>query len=168
MVFITDPKEFPFLSFKSLSLCYSSGAGPHIISIAEKRQLLQMQLKLFKTALSDLELLIFSAPINQNDQSQFRDHSQLLDHIHEQVLPFCDSAPVYKLLIDFQTGNDGAADFIAQILQLPQINRFHCQEVNFFYANEIFIQFPVDAISNWLNRNFDNEIDGTGQDKKLR
>ena len=92
----------------------------------------------------------------------------MIDHFREQVLPFCDSAPVYKLLIDFQTGNDGAADFIAQILQLPRINRFHCQEVSFFYANEIFIQFPVDAISNWLNRNFDDQIDGTGQDKKQR
>ena len=167
-VFITDVKEFPFLSFKSLSLFYSAGVGPHTISIDMEIQLLQIQLQLFKTALSDLELLTLNARINQNDPNMFRDYSQLLDHFREQVLPICDSAPVYKLLIDFQTGSDRAADFIVQILQLPRINRCNCQEVSFFYLNETFIQLPVDAISHWLNRNFDNKIDGTGQGKKQR
>ena len=133
-------------------------------SIDEKLQLFQNRLQLFGTALSNLEKIILSADINKNDQSQFRDHSQLLDHFREQVLPICNSSPAYHFVIDFQSDNDGTADFIAQILQLPSINR--CRAVYFQYKNETFIQLPVEVISNWLNRNSDDGIGGIGHGKK--
>ena len=133
-------------------------------SIDEKLQLFQNRLQLFGTALSNLEKIILSADINKNDQSQFRDHSQLLDHFREQVLPICNSSPVYMFHIDFQSDNDGTADFIAQILQLPSINR--CRAVYFQYKNETFIQLPVEVISNWLNRNSDDGIGGIEHGKK--
>ena len=133
------------------------------ILIDEKLQLLHYYLRLFETALSNLDVITLTARINQNDQSQFRDHSQLLDHLREQVLPICDSSPVHYFDIDFQSDNDAAGNVIGQFLQLPSINR--CQKVGFNYANETFIQLPVDAISNWLNRNSD---DGIGRNKKER
>ena len=108
-------------------------------------------------------MITLTARINQNDQSQFRDHSQLLDHLREQVLPICDSSPAYYFEFDFQSDNDAAGNVIGQFLQLPSIKR--CQKVGFNYANETFIQLPVDAISNWLNRNSD---DGIGRNKKER
>ena len=137
-------------------------------SIDEKLHLLQNQLQLFKTAFSDLEKITLIPTINKNDQSQFHDHSQLLEHLREQLLPICDSSPFYSFSIDFQSDNDAAADFIAQILQMHPITR--CQEVSFYYDNVTFIQLPVEVIANCLNRNSDDQIDGTGsgQSKKKR
>ena len=161
-VFITNPDNFHFLRFNTVFLYY----GPGSQSIDEKLHLLQNQLQLFKTVFSDLKEINLSAKINQNDQRQFRNHSQLLGHLREQVLPICNSSSFYSFHIDFQSENDGAANFIAQILQMCPINRG--REVYFHYTNETFIQLPVEDISNWLNRNSDDGIGctGTGQSKK--
>ena len=67
-----DLKKFPFLRYKTLSISYNAGS----ISIDEKLQLLHYHLQLFETALSDLEEITFAAKINQNDQTQFHDHTQ--------------------------------------------------------------------------------------------
>ena len=157
-------KKFPFLRFKTLWLFYTEGS----ISIDAKLQLLHYHLQLFETALSDSEKIILSAAINQNDQSQFRNHSQLITHLREKVLTICDSSPVYNynFFIDFQSNNDAAGNVIGQILQLPPINS--CQEVRFLYANESFIQLPVEVISNWLNRNSDDQFNSTGRDNEER
>ena len=156
-------KNFPFLHFKTLWILYDEGS----ISIGEKIQLLHYHLQLFEKALSDLKRIPVIANINQNDQSQFHDHSQLLDHLREQVLPIY-SSPFYSFQIDSQSDNDGAGDFIAQILQMRPI--MCCREVLFHYANEASIQLPVEVIANWLNRNSDDGIGctGTGQSKKER
>ena len=167
---ITDPNSatnFRFLRFKTVYLIYNCGSQ----SIDEKLHI-QNQLQLFKTAFSDLKEIKLSAKINQNDQSQFRNHFQLLDHVREHLLLICDFSPVYNynFYVDSQSDNDAAGNFIGQILQLLQINR--CQNVYFHYVNETFIQFPVEIISNWLNRNSNDEIGcigiGTGQSNKMR
>ena len=109
-----------------------------------------------------MERVTLFVGINQNDQTKFRDHSQLFDHIREQVLPIFDSSPFYSFYIDFQSdNNDGAADFIAQILQMCPIIRG--REVYFHYDNETFIQLPVEVITNWLHRNSDDGIGCTGR-----
>ena len=136
------------------------------LSIDEKLLLLQNYLQLFETALSDLEDINLIACINQNDQSLFRDHSQLVDHLREQVLPICYSSPVYHFVIDFQLDNDAAGNVIGQILQLPPIIR--CRDVSFHYKNETIIHSPVNAISNWLNRNSDDQFNSTGRDNEER
>ena len=178
----SDFKSFPFLRCKSLMTVFKFvppqpfgvkllkffTKGP--LSMDEKLQLLQNQLQQFKASLSGLERVTLFAHVNKNDQSLFRDHSQLLDHIREQLLPICDSSPVYSFKIDFQSDKDAAGNVIGQILQLPQINSCHCQKVYFRCTNETFIQLPVEVIANWLNRNSDNEIGCTriGQSKKER
>ena len=136
-------------------------------SIDEKLHLLHNQLQLFKTAFSDLKELNLLANINKNRQSQFRNHSQLLDHLHKQVLPVCDSSSVYNFFLDVQSDNDRTADFIAQILQMHPITR--CQEFYLYYTNETSIQLPVEVISNWLHRNSDEiGCTKTGQSKEKR
>ena len=162
MTFFTDLDNFRFLRFNSVFISYKSGPQ----SIDEKLHLLQNRLQLFKTAFRDVKKITLIAKINKNDQSQFHDHTQLLDHIREQFLPICDTSPFYSLHIDFQSDNDAAGNVIGQILQLPPINC--CQEVQFHYADETFIQLPVEVIANWLNRNFGGEIasTGPGQSKK--
>ena len=164
LILITDLNNFCFLRFNSVFLIYE----PDSQSIDEKLHLLHNQLQLFKTAFSDLGEITLSAGINKNDQSQFRNHSQLLDHVREQVLPICDSSPFYSFHVDFQSNNDGAVDFIEQVLQMRSIIR--CHKVLFHYANETFIQLPVEIIANCLNRNSDDGIGwtGTGQSKKVR
>ena len=162
MTFITDLGNLRFIRFNNVFLIYEPGSQ----SIDEKLQLLQNRLQLFKSAFGDLKEITLAAKINQNDQSQFRDHFQLLEHIRKKVLSICDTSPFYSLHIDFQSDNDAAGNVISQILQLPSINR--CQEVQFHYADETFIQLPVEVIANWLNRNSGVEIasNGTGQSKK--
>ena len=164
MVLNTDLDNFHFLRFDSVFLIYNCG----LQSIYDKLYILQNQLQLFKTAFIDLKEFTLSAKIDKNDRSQFNYHTQLLDHIREQLLPICDSSSVYSFQIDFQSDKDAAGNVIGQILQLPQINR--CQKVRFHYYNETFIQLPVEVISNWLNRNSDGAIgsSGTGQSKKVR
>ena len=132
----------------------------------EKLQLLQNRLQLFKTAFGDLKEITLAARINKNDQSQFRDHFQLLGHIRKQLLSICDSSPFYSFYIDSQSDNDAAGNVISQILQLPSINR--CRDVQFHYDNETFTQLPVEVISNWLNRDSDDGIGYTGQGKEMR
>ena len=160
----TNLKNFPFLRFETFYMLYNDGS----ISIDEKLHLLQDQLQLFGTALSDLKKITLTVRINKNDHSQFHNRTQLLDHIREQLLPICDSSPFYSFNIDFQSDRDAAGNFIDQILQLPSINR--CRDVYFQYKNETFIQLPVDSISNWLHRNSDDGIGCTlnGQIKKYR
>ena len=162
MTFVTDLENFHFLRFNSVFLIYEEGSQ----SIDEKLQLLQNRLQMFKTAFRNVEKITLIAKINQNDQSQFHDHTQLLDYFREQVLPICDSSPFYSFQIDFQSDNDGAGDFIAQILQMRPIAR--CGKVLFRYANETFIQLHVEVISNWLHRNSGDGIGctGTGQSNK--
>ena len=46
---------------------------------------------LIKYVLSDANNLIFRAGIDQNDQSNFNNHSQLLEHISNELIPICDS-----------------------------------------------------------------------------
>ena len=160
---ITDPDNFRFLRFNSVFIVYTSEEGSQ--SIDEKLQLLQNQLQLFMKAFSDLGEITLSATINQNDQSQFHDHTHLLDYFRERLIPICDSSSVYNynFLVYGQSDNDGAADFIAQILQMRPIIR--CREVLFRYSNETFIQLPVGVIANWLHRNFDGEVGGAGTSK---
>ena len=162
--FITNLKSFHFLRFNTVILFYVSGSK----SIDEKLNLLHNQLQLFKTAFNDLEKIYLIACINQNDQTQFHNHSQLLDHLRKQLLPICDSSPCYWFHMDFQSDNDASVNVLGQILQLPSINR--CQKVYFHYFNETFIQLPVEDISNWLNCNSNNEIGctRTGQSEKKR
>ena len=164
MVLNTDLDNFHFLRFDSVFLIYNCG----LQSIDDKLYILQNQLQLFKTAFIDLKEFTLSAKIDKNDRSQFNYHTQLLDHIREQLLPICDSSPVYSFQIDFQSDKDAAGNVIGQILQLPQINR--CQKVRFHYYNETFIQLPVEVISNWLNRNSNDGIGctGSGQSKTPR
>ena len=140
------PDYFLFLRFDSVFLIYNCGSQ----SIDEKLHLLQNRLQLFKTAFSDLKELNLLANINKNRQSQFRNHSQLLDHLHKQVLPVCDSSSVYNFTVDLQSDNDAAGNVIGKILQMPSINR--CREVAFQYANATFVRLPVEVIANWLNR----------------
>ena len=157
-------KLFPFLRFKTFGMFYNDGSIP----IDEKLQLFHYHLQLFKTAFSDMEEISLFARVNQNDQSQFHDHSQLLDHLREQVLPICDSSPFYSFQIDSQSDNDAAGNVIGQILQLLPINR--CQVVCFLDENETSIQLPVEVIANWLNRNSDDGIGcaKTGKSKEKR
>ena len=162
--FITNLKSFHFLRFNTVILFYVSGSQ----SIDLKLNILHYQLQLFKTAFNDLERIILIACINQNDQTQFHNHSQLLDHLRKQLLPICDSSPCYWFHIDFQSDNDASVNVLGQILQLLSISR--CRTVLLHYANETFIQLPVEDISNWLNRNSNNEIGctRTGQSEKER
>ena len=136
-----DPDNFHFLRFNSVSLAYKYGSQ----SIDEKLHLFQDQFQLFKTAFSDLGEITLSATINQNDQSKFRNHSQLLDHIRKHLLPIFDSSLFYSLRIDINNNgtadDDGTADFIAQVLQMRPIIR--CRDVYVLYKNEASIQVPV-------------------------
>ena len=165
MTFIMELGSFHFLRSNSVFLIYGLGSQ----SIDEKLHLLQNQLQLFKTAFGDLKEINLSANINKNDQTQFHNHTQLLDYLREQLLPICDSSSVYSynFFVDFQSDNDGTADFIEQIFQMRPI--IHCRDVLFHYANETFIQLPVGVISNWLNRNSDEiGLTRTGQSKEVR
>ena len=125
------------------------------------------QLQLFKTALSKVEIISFTAEINENDRTQFCDHSQMLAHLREKVLPFFETATVYNFDIEFRSHKNAVGTVTAEILQMHPISHSRCSFVAFDYRTfrkYLSIQLPVAEISAWLSRN----LDGNNQQKEKR
>ena len=132
--------------------------------IVSKLQLMQNKMQLFKIALSELEKFTFFAEINEDDHTQFNDHSQLLDHLRQQVLPICNSSTDYKFHINFISDKNAAETVTAQILQMHPINLDRCSSVSFSYGDDLLLQLPVVEISAWLSR----DLDGKNPQKEKR
>ena len=101
-----------------------------------------------KQALSN-SMLNFRGEINQDASNHFRDHSQLLHHVQNQLLHIC-NARCYKFNIRFFSGKDTAAVIISSILQMQLFSV--CPIVGFYFSNNDPMELPIETISNWLNR----------------
>ena len=117
--------------------------------------------------LNDSSLILFNGTIDKNNRSHFSDHSQLIDHLQNELLPVCGSSHRYKFEICFFTDKVSHTNLIALILQIPQIECCPNVEIKLPVSTIHGMQFPIEPISNWLHRNYDG-IKGKSQERFLR
>ena len=156
-----DFEEFPpFLYLDKIVLNYGA-----IMAITKKCELLKSHLQSIqlKHTLSR-SIIEFHGGINENSQGYFigwpkhiyfHDHTKLIEHIRNEILPLCGSARCYIFNIALHTDKDSAAKVIDSILQMPSVNR--CSNVSFWFFG--IKGTSVETISNWLFR----MSDGNGE-----
>ena len=144
-------KEFPvFLRFYGVHLPYSIGLRP----LEEKCQLFGDLLPEIKGALNDSNEIFFGAGIDQEDQSEFYNHSTLIGYLRDEFLPICDSTRRYKFVISFDSDQNSGSEVISSILKMPQVVR--CSNVDIWLL-QVYdpIELPVGEIAQWLSQKND-------------
>ena len=153
---LTNFANFPsFIRFRDVTLIYNYYYYNSPQPITDKCELITSYLQVLKPALYDTQILRFFGTIDHSVPYYFRDHSQLLCHLRDQLLPICGNARRYKFKIVFNTDCDAGGSVISSILQMPQIIR--CSDVfiqPYSYSNE----FPIEDISNWLHQKNTNGV----------
>ena len=158
-----------FLLLNSILLLYVEGDQ----SIEEKCAFFQdslQQLQPLKALLNDPKLILsVYCCIDRGDPSQFREHSELLDHIRDDLLPMFSSKPNY--MFGISSDENCARCLISSILQMEPIKR--CSTVFFWFKlletgiqnqSQNFIKIPIKTLSEWLHRESDAmEFDGREQ-----
>ena len=144
----TDLAAFPlFIRINNFELPYWFGLRP----IEEKIELIEPQLITLKSVLKDANMIDFNAGISHAHQYHFNNHSSLLDYLQNRLLIICDLAQSYKFIIGFFLDTNAITNVIGSILQMAPIKC--CSTVELIcisYSLEVQKQFPVEAISNWL------------------
>lgn len=188
-----DTCTFPsFLRFNTISVSYnrnplsgeeSSNKEPQ--SIEEMGLLCTRKLGFLAGAFNDINLVIFNGKINREVHNCFTDHTQLLGHIQNEFLPICGSPHGYKIEINFISDPWTAPNVIAALLQMPQIDQCSNVHINIninmnikqtmlkmfnmlsrlsFYLTKL----DIEAIANWLQRQFDVGTGKSGQNRRER
>ena len=154
-ILFDDLKEFPaFLHFGEVDLHYWNGSIESSESIEERCQVFGGLLPAIKGALNDSNEIFFDADIDQEDQSEFNDHSTLIAYLRDEFLPICDSSHRYKFVIGFDSDQDSGSKVISSILKMPQVVR--CSNVDIWLL-QVYdpIELPVGEIAQWLSQKND-------------
>lgn len=114
--------------------------------------MIESQLLPFKQALYDTNMVEFYAHVSENDRHHFNDHSQLLEHIRNQILPICNSSRGYYFYINFISNENSVSTMMASILKQSEIIR--CSNIEIEFAMQYFEQkqLPIEEISCWLKQ----------------
>ena len=148
---------FPsFFRFDKIDIYFSTPGIWGLQPIAGKCQLLEDQLKLIKPALNG-SILYFDIIIDQSNPSCFYDHDQVLEYLRNRLLPICDKSRGYEFWIGFYLDANTTRFLIASILQMDQIDRCSNVVIDFSIEVENGTKLPIEEISNWLHRSYDNQ-----------
>ena len=165
MLTLNNLSEFPFVRFDDVKLDYN--AGSH--QIANKCEIFASQLQKLPR-LNESNSISVWATVNQKRRDHFIDHTQLLEHLRNRLLPICGYCRRYEFCIGFGSNSDAVTNIITSILEMQQI--IDCSNVGIRlgidYQNE---QLPVESISNWLQRNQHTDNGGnefTNQNQRER
>ena len=153
------PKFPQFIRFGQVNLLYGLAKLPNY----EMCQSVVNYLQPLKSALNDSNMINFTGLIcqDQDNQGCFTDHSKLLNHLQEGLMPICNSSRGYNFDIWFCTNKNTGSKVAAAILQMPAIGRCSTLKIILRPIQDP-IQLPVEAISNWLHRRYD----GTNENRK--
>ena len=147
----TNLSEFPqFLRVDTVCLNYCF----FVVPISEVCRAFINYLQPLKKTLKDSNLIDFFGSINNNRSTHFSDHSKLLDHLQNELLPICDSSRAYEFDILFYSDENAGRDVIASILKQQTILRCSNVAIKLSLANWP-LQLPIEPISNWLHRKCD-------------
>ena len=154
-ILFDDLKEFPaFLHFGEVYLRYWNESIESSESIEERCQLFGGLLPAIKGALNDSKEIFFGADIDQEDQSEFNDHSALIAYLRDEFLPICDSSRRYKFFINFETDKNSGSEVISSILKMPQVVQCSNVDICLQLINDP-IELSVGEIAQWLNQKND-------------
>ena len=144
-----------FLRFDRVELSYISSVYANALPIAKKCQSVVNYLQRLK--LNDTTLIHFIGFIHQTNRNNFISHSQLLDHLRNELLPICGSTRGYKFKISCFSDKASHKNLIAEILQMPRIDCCSNVEINLpvFTTHKL----PIESISHWLHRNCDGIVE---------
>lgn len=157
IISLANLSTFPrFLLFDRVILFYNKGSN----EIEGKCQKIKKYMHPIKDALKDS--IRFVGRIDQDDRECFRHHSMLLEHLSGQLLQMFDSSRRYEFIIYFRTDEEAATNVFSSILQIFQIRRCSNLEIQFCDLQQP-MQFPVEAISSWLNRQVDAGMEVSGE-----
>ena len=151
--------HFPqFLRFNEVRLIYSQLPDigtivEPVMSISERCFHFQMHLQALKPALSDSNSLSFNCRVRElGNHYHFNGHSQLIDHLRDELLPLCSTFRRYEFALNFTCCDETATNVLASILQMSQISRCQNVEIKLYPMILLYLplQFPVEVISGWL------------------
>ena len=142
-----------FLRFNQVKMNYRFGSQ----LIVQKCDLFRVNLSSIKATLNDSNVIEFSCKIIK-DQSQFQNHSTLIEHIR-LIVSICDSSRGYSFRFCPFTDHDAFGNAMSSILEIPAIVRSSSVYIGKLadishpsgHANAN-TQLPVETISNWLHQ----------------
>ena len=156
MLTLNNLSEFPFVRFDDVKLDYN--AGSH--QIANKCEIFASQLQKLPR-LNESNSISVWATVNQKRRDHFIDHTQLLEHLPNRLLPICGCCRRFKFLIGFESDKGAVANMFTSILQMQQI--IDCSNVAFRLVIDCqYDKLPIETISNWLHRNGNGNTDNGG------
>ena len=142
----------PFLRFGLVVLEYFRLAGSQSIAEIIQRESFNVYLPTIKAALYDAKMIKLKCHINQEDPSDFSNHSALIEHIRH-IVSICDSFRGYSFNFGLQSDSDAAGKMIDLILKMPEVSRSSMVSISQFSDPLLVsIQLPIETIANWLNR----------------
>ena len=136
------------------------------MSITKKCQIVVKYLQRLK--LNDSIVIHFIFAIKNNSRNDFSDHSQLLDHLRNELLPICGSSRGYKFEICPFSDPISQTNLFAQILQIPRIDFCSNVEIKLNEFTSYQMNFPIELISNWLHRNRTDRIEEKPTERVLQ
>ena len=161
--------EFPFLRFDDVILYYNDDSHP----IANKCEIFASQLQKLPR-LNESNSISVWATVNQKRRDHFIDHTQLLEHLRNLLLPIFRNCRRYEFRISLGSDKDTVANIVTSILEVQQVNEcsnvgIHLGEVRPFRYD---YRLPVETISNWLHRsrnadNGENEFSNQKQRERV-
>ena len=155
----------PFLRFNEVKLWYNDDGGS--LAIEEKCDYIESQLLPLKSAFDNFCRVEFAACIDQDDHNDFSDQSQLLEYLHNRLLPILNPSSDYKFYINFCADENSVTNLIESLLQMAEIKSCSNIKIRIGMCCEEQKQLPVEEISNWLERSTDG-IENTVQSQKER
>ena len=159
MLTLDNLAEFPFVRCGGIYLDYS--VGSHLI--ANKCEIFANKLQKLPRLIGANHIYV-SANISRKRQKKrgdFRDHTQLLEHLRNKLLPIFCYHRRFKFRIGIGSNTDAFTNIITSILQIQQV----CSNVAIHPARPITMpiqneQLPIGTIANWLHRNRNTDNDG--------
>ena len=156
--------EFPpFLRVNQVVLQYNYGSQT---LLASKCRLFEDCLNSIKQALKNSIKICFFANIDQDDQSDFNDHSSVVIYLRDRLLPICSSSRHYAFYICFvESDESSATDLISSIIQISRVRCCSNVSIELLGSSSLL---PVEDISNWLTPKTDNGVYICGKRKENR
>ena len=129
-------------------------------SIEKKCGLFETYFRQLKTVLENANVIVFDLKIDlfQRYPNRFKNHLELLNYLSNKLLPMCDFFNGYKFCIEFDNDWDAGTDVISAILQLPKVIQSSKVQI-VLHGIKQPTQLPIEAISNWLHRKFDDGLE---------
>ena len=151
--------EFPFLRFDDVTLYYNDDSHP----IANKCEIFASQLQKLPQ-LNEANSMCVWANISQERRGYFIGHTQLLEHLRNQLLHIFCNCRRYEFRISLGSDKDTVANIITEILEMQQVHECSNVCISLVIPNQYDYRLPVKIISNWLHRNRNVDKDGTGKE----